>query len=76
VSFLNADAQELLRAIADRVAASAGAACHSGAVEISSVLRAMRVPVEWARGTLRLSTGRMTTLEEIAQAVDAIASAL
>ena len=72
VSFRGVDAQDLLRAIGGRVAASAGAACHSGGVEISHVLRAMRVPAEFARGTLRLSTGRATTMEEIEGAVSAI----
>ena len=76
VSFRGADAQDLLRAAGGRVAASAGAACHSGGVEISHVLRAMQVPPEWARGTLRLSTGRMTLSEDIGAAVDAIASAV
>jgi cysteine desulfurase len=72
VSFRGADAQELLRAIGDRVAASPGAACHAGGVDISHVLRAMRVPAEFAPGTLRLSTGRPTTMAEIEGAVRAI----
>ena len=72
VSFRGVDAQDLLRAIGGRVAASAGAACHSGGVQISHVLRAMRVPGEFAPGTLRLSTGRATTMEEIEGAVSAI----
>ena len=42
----------------DRVAASAGAACHADEVALSSVLRAMQVPEDWGMGTLRLSTGR------------------
>jgi cysteine desulfurase len=76
VSFPGADAQDLLRAVGGRVAASAGAACHSGAIEVSHVLRAMRVPLEHARGTLRLSTGRMTARPDIEAAVDAIAGAV
>lgn len=71
-SFRGIDAQDLLRDIGDRVAASAGSACHSGSVEISPVLRAMQVPEDWARGTLRLSTGRMNSHDEILLAVDAI----
>jgi hypothetical protein len=31
----------------------------------SPVLAAMGVPAEWARGTLRLSTGRHTTMDEV-----------
>ena len=56
----------------DNVAASAGAACHSNQVEISSVLEAMRVPLEYAMGTLRFSVGRFTTAEEIDRALDEI----
>jgi cysteine desulfurase len=69
------NASELLTAIEPYVAASAGAACHSGEVLISHVLRAMGVPADWARGTLRLSTGRHTTLEEVRDAVIAIGDA-
>jgi cysteine desulfurase len=56
------------------LAASAGAACHGASVEISKVLRAMAVPVEYARGTVRFSTGKSTTIEEIDRAVEIVAS--
>ena len=69
VSFRGCEAQVLLAGMADRVAASAGAACHSGGVEISHVLRAMHLPAEWAQGTLRFST----TSDDISEAVDAVA---
>ena len=55
------------------VAASAGAACHSDRVELSHVLEAMRVPTEYAMGTLRLTVGRYTTEEEIDRALAEIA---
>ena len=64
----------LLAVVQDRVAASAGASCHSNA-EISSVLRAMKVPEEFARGTLRLSVGPITTAEEVDIAADIIVGA-
>ena len=51
------------------VAASAGAACHSDQVELSHVLEAMRVPMDYAMGTLRLTVGRYTTEEEIDRAL-------
>ena len=54
------------------VAASAGAACHSDQVELSHVLKAMRVPTEYAMGTLRLTAGRYTTEAEIDQAITEI----
>jgi len=75
VCFRGIEAQELLSAIQDRVAASAGAACHSGQCRLSSVLTAMRVPEEWGRGTLRLSTGKMTTSSEIQEALAVISNA-
>jgi cysteine desulfurase len=76
ISIRGVNANELLTAIEPYVAASAGAACHSGEAQISQVLRAMGVPVDWARGTLRLSTGKHTTREEAREAVIAIADAV
>ena len=76
VSVEGVDASILLLDIDGRVAASAGSACHSGEVHISHVLRAMNVPMEWARGTLRFSTGRMTTEVHIDAAVTAVAGAI
>jgi cysteine desulfurase len=73
---LGVDANLLLDAIEARVAASAGAACHSGEVRISHVLRAMQVPEEWARGTVRFSTGRMTSEADIDTAVAVVADAV
>ena len=68
VSFRGMEADRMLAEM-EQVAASAGAACHSDEVELSSVLEAMRVPMEYAQGTVRLSVGRMTTPEEIDRAV-------
>jgi cysteine desulfurase len=76
LAFRNMDATAILEAIGTEVAASAGAACHSGSVEISHVLKAMGVPLEWARGTLRLTTGRMTTADEIDRAARTIVQAV
>jgi cysteine desulfurase len=76
LSFRGIEANRLLSEIADQVAASAGAACHADNVEISSVLEAMGVPIEWAVGTVRLSIGRGTTVEEVDQAVEIVANAV
>ena len=65
---------DLLAEISDKVAASAGATCHSAA-GISQVLQAMKVPPEFARGTLRLSVGPKTTSEEVSLAAKLIADA-
>ena len=62
----------LLGTLSERLAASAGAACHSDGAHVSAVLRAMKVPAEFALGTLRLSTGRHTTMEEVERAADLI----
>ena len=76
ISFLGLEANRILDAIRTEVAASAGSACHSGAVQISDVLQAMKVPLEWAKGTLRLTTGRMTTVADIDKAVQVICAAV
>ena len=51
------------------VAASVGSACATGSADVSHVLSAMGYPDEEARGAMRLSLGRTTTAEEIAEAV-------
>jgi cysteine desulfurase len=51
------------------VAASTASACHSGSVELSPVLKAMKVPPEIGMGAIRFSLGRTTTREEIEQVV-------
>jgi cysteine desulfurase len=58
------------------VAASAGSACHAGAVDVSPVLLAMKVPPDCAAGTVRFSTGRSTTADEIDRAVEEIVTAV
>jgi cysteine desulfurase len=76
VSFYGLEANRILEEIGPEVAASAGAACHSDRVEISHVLAAMNIPEEWAKGTLRFTTGRFTTAEEIDRALEVITSAV
>jgi selenium donor protein len=76
VSFRGVDAATLLAEIGDVVAASAGAACHGADVSMSTTLKAMEVPEEWAMGTVRLSTGRSTTEEEIDRTIAAVAGAV
>ena len=64
VCFKSIEANTLLAEI-ESVAASAGAACHSDSVRVSSVLEAMQVDLEYAMGTVRFSTGKMTTEDEV-----------
>lgn len=76
VSFHGLEANRILEEIGLEVAASAGAACHSDGVTVSHVLQAMKVPLEWAKGTLRLTTGRMTTEDEIDRAIVVVTDAV
>ncbi len=76
ISFKGLDASTILSKIRDDIAVSSGAACHSDKIEISHVLKAMHIPDEWARGTLRFTTGRMTSMEDIEIATKIIADAV
>ncbi len=68
-------AAALLAEVGDVLAASAGAACHADGVVSSPVLEALGVPPEVARRTVRLSVGRMNTVEEVDRAVEILAAA-
>ncbi len=74
LAFRGIEANTLLSEI-EEVAASPGAACHTDKVDVSHVLEAMKVPLEFAMGTVRFSTGKKTTAEEIDKAVDIVAQA-
>jgi cysteine desulfurase len=76
LSFKGLEANRILEEIGLDVAASAGAACHSDTVTLSHVLEAMRVPVEWAKGTVRFSTGRMTTADQIDRTIAVVVEAV
>ncbi|KAF0185114.1 MAG: cysteine desulfurase family protein [Nitrospirae bacterium] len=76
VSFSGIDANALLSELRDEVAASAGAACHSGGRAVSSVLKAMKIPENRAFSTVRFSTGSPTTLDVVDRAVALITSAV
>lgn len=64
VSFVGRVGSEILARL-DGVAASTGAACHSGSVELSPVLKAMGIPPETGIGAIRFSLGRTTTAGEL-----------
>jgi cysteine desulfurase len=71
ISFRGLEANTIISELVN-VAASAGAACHAESVEISHVLKAMQVPLEFAMGTIRFSVGRNTTKDDIIRAVGEI----
>jgi cysteine desulfurase len=76
LSFRGVEANTLLSEVGEQVAASAGAACHADEVDVSAVLEAMQVPVEWAMGTVRFTVGRGTTAEQIDRTVEIMAGAV
>ena len=75
VSFVGKAGGEILSRL-DGVAASTGAACHSGSVELSPVLKAMSIPPEIGMGAIRFSLGRTTTMEEVDRVVQLLKDAL
>jgi cysteine desulfurase len=58
------------------VCTSSASACHSGVIEPSHVLSALRLPCSQTKGSLRISLGRFNTQDECAQAVDLIKTVL
>ncbi len=71
VSFPRVEANTLISRL-EGVAASAGAACHAESIDVSAVLEAMHVPLDFAMGTIRFSTGRDTTMSNIKIAANEI----
>ncbi len=66
-------AEAILLGLSERgVCASAGAACSSGSLEPSPVLRAMGVEESVAHGSVRLSLSRETTAAEVDTAAEAL----
>ncbi len=66
----------LLRLGAKGICASSGSACTSGSLDPSHVLLAIGLPHEKAHGSLRITLGRDTTLEDIDYMVDVLAPAI
>lgn len=68
LSFKGIEGEALLMKLDQRgVCVSTGSACATGQKEPSHVLRAMHVPPEFSRGTIRISLSHETSLEEISQ---------
>lgn len=76
VAFDNVEAHTLASVISKEIFISTGSACHADSIEISSVLKAMNINIKTAAGTVRISTGKYTTTEEIDYAVKAISEAV
>jgi cysteine desulfurase len=54
------------------ICVSSGSACSSGATEVSHVLKAIGLPLELAKGSVRLSLGRENTEEEIDRVLEVL----
>jgi cysteine desulfurase len=76
VAFENISAHALASFISNDVLISTGSACHSGETTISSVLQAMKLDFRTATATVRISTGKKTTEEEIDFAVEVLVNAI
>jgi len=74
VRFPDAVGSRLLAA-APEIAASTGSACHEGQEQASAVILAMGIPSAEAVGSVRLTLGRHTTLEEVDKAATSLARA-
>lgn len=75
LSFPKIEANTLLDELKG-IAASAGAACHADHVDVSAVLTAMHIPVDFAMGTIRFSTGKHSTVAEMEKAAKMIVEAV
>jgi len=75
VSFIGKSGGEILSQLGG-VAASTGAACHSGSVELSPVLKAMGISPEVGMGAIRFSLGRTTTIQESERVVELLKNAV
>ena len=77
LSFKGADGEMLLHRLdLMGICVSTGSACNSKNTQISHVLKAMGVPEEYARGTIRISLGKDNTLEEVQTIIKSIQKVL
>jgi cysteine desulfurase len=77
IAFAEVEGDDLVTLLDRRgVSASSGAACSSGAMEPSHVVRAMKVPFSHIRGAVRFSLSRMSSVADVDRACAALASSL
>jgi cysteine desulfurase len=70
IGFARLEAEAILLLLSEQgVCASAGAACSSGSLEPSQVLKAMGVDPKIAHGAIRFSLSRYTTEAEVDRAL-------
>ena len=77
IGFARLEAEAILLLLSEQgVCASAGAACSSGSLEPSHVLRAMRIDEKIAHGAIRFSLSRYTTDAEIDRTLNVLPSVI
>ncbi len=76
IAFKGIDAHTLAALISRDLLISVGSACHSARAEISPVLKAMNVNFMTAASTVRISTGKGTTADEIDFAISVLTAAV
>lgn len=73
VSFKNADGEMLLHRLdLMGISVATGSACNSKETEISHVIQAIHTPMNYAKGTIRITLGMDNNLEQIKQIVNGI----
>lgn len=76
ISIKDVVGSELVEDVSSFVAISAGSACHHGSLHTSPILQATKVPYDFAKGTIRVSTGKGTSEEDVRRGVDVLAAAV
>jgi len=73
IGFARLEAEAILLLLSEQgISASAGAACSSGSLEPSHVLKAMGIDARIAHGAIRFSLSRYTTMEEIDRTIEVL----
>ena len=73
LGFSRLESEAVLMLLSERgICASAGAACASGSLEPSHVLKAMQIDPRVAHGAIRLSLSRYTTRQEIDRVLEVL----
>ena len=70
------DAQDILGMLQPKLAASTGSACTTGIPEVSHVLNAIGLSEMESKSSLRFSVGRLTTVQDIDNAIKLISKTL
>lgn len=76
IQFPHIDAESLINTLQPSICASTGSACNSGMIQSSYVLRSIGLSDESASSSIRMSVGRFSDEEQVAEAAGKIAEAI